>query len=258
MGILAGAVLAACTTGEGSGPSEAAPSPTASPAIVDGEPCPPAPEHLDLPPEAGCASSTSSDFEPDEDAQTFIAYALVDQRRLPEEWHLRVTRDDGDHLDQRVAIGSDASYPLVLGAEDADGRGLDEAFVKVLSHSYHSGKTYEVAMFGVRKDRFFQIEADGEPLVFQIGGVSVFGQGAECRDVNADGRPEFLVLYIDGVHNEVQETVERIYSWRNRSLSLMRREEGRLVKTGYSDPLLWRYYSLRCFDFEPPYPFKRG
>jgi predicted DNA-binding transcriptional regulator AlpA len=31
-----------------------------------------------------------------------------------------------------------------------------------------------------------------------------------------------------------------------------------MAKTGYSDPLLYRYYSLRCFDFEPPFPYARG
>ena len=250
--------VAGCTAEGGETHPRADSSPSPSPTIVDGKPCPPAPEHLDLGENAGCASTTSGTFEPEASSQTFVVYALLNADGLPRKWHFRVTSENGDYVDQEMRAGSEASYPVVLGAEDADGGGLDEAFVKILTHSYHSGKTHEVAIFGVRNGHFFRVKADGEPLVFQVGGVSVFGEGAECRDVDADGRPEFLLLYIDGVDNEVQETVERVYRWKNRALTLVRRKEGHMAKTGYSDPLLWRYYSLRCFAFEPEFPFTRG
>lgn len=255
--LLSVGALISCT-GEDRTPSlagTASPSPT--PAIIDGEPCPPPPADLDLGPNVGCVSETAGTFELHEEGETFIVYALVDERRLPTEWHLRVTRRSREALDEKVAIGSDASYPLVLGAEDSDGRGLDEVFVKLLTHSYHSGKTHEVGIFGIRDGHFFQVEADGVPLLFQVGGVSVFGQGAECRDVDADGTPEFLLLHIDGVVGDVQKWTERTYRWRDRSLVLVEREEGRMAKTGYQDPLLWRYYSLRCLSFEPEYPYAR-
>lgn len=252
------AMIGACTDdGEGKR-AEVATSPTGLPAIVDGAACPQAPPELELPSDSGCATSMLGNFEPDSLRQTLVVYALLDDERRPSEWHLRLTRPSGSPLDERVDIGSEASYPLALGAEDADGDELDEAFVKLVTHSYHSGKTHDVGIFGVRDSHFFQVQADGEPLLFQVGGVSVFGMGAECRDVDANGTPEFLLLHVDGVTNDVQKTIERTYTWRNRSLLLKDRKEGRMAKAGYSDPLLWRYYSLRCFEFEPEYPFSRN
>lgn len=244
-----------CSDGEGNSSATPEPSTSSTAAIIDGEPCPKAPPELQLPSGSGCASFTTGTFEPGEDQAKFISYASLDERALPVEWHLRVTRSSEDPLDETVQIGSAASYPVVIGSEDADRDGLDEVFVKLLTHSYHSGKTHELGIFGVDTDEFFQVRADGEPLLFQVGGVSVFGQGAECRDVDADGTPEFLLLHVDGVVNDVQEIVERIYRWRDRSLVLIERDESRMAKTGYSDPLLWRYYSFRCLDFEPPPPY---
>jgi hypothetical protein len=110
----------------------------------------------------------------------------------------------------------------------------------------------------VRAGEFFRVRLDGAPSAFQVGGVSTFGEGAECRDVDLDGDAEFLLLRVDDVFGEVQRFSERIYEWRARSLHFVRRDEGRMAKTGYSDPLLYRYYSLRCFDFEPPFPYARG
>lgn len=237
------------------------PSTTASPPtplIEDGAPCPRSPEDLGLSADTGCASSTTGSFEARQGIQELIVYAQVDARGMPVDWRVRVTRDSAPPLDEPFDFGSKSSYPLVLGAENADERGPEEAFVKVLTHSYHSGKTHEVAIFGVRGGHVFAVEADGAPLVFQVGGVSYFGEGAECRDVDMDGTPEFLVLRVDGVFGDVQTWSERIYEWKARSLTLEREKRGHLAKTGYHDPLLWRFYSLRCFSFDPPFPFTRG
>ncbi|MEA2432784.1 MAG: hypothetical protein QOG54_241 [Actinomycetota bacterium] len=150
------------------------------------------------------------------------------------------------------------SYPVIVGSEDADLDGVDEAFIKVITHLYHSGATNELAIYGFRNGRFFRVKRDGEPFVFQVGGVSVFGEGAECRDVDTDGTAEFLLLRIEGVTNDFQNVSERIYRWKNRSLIFMKRTAGVFAKTGYSDPLLFRYYSLRCFSLDPPFPYARG
>jgi hypothetical protein len=198
----------ACTASSGdagSGPTPARTTPGASPTIVDEAPCPLAPGDLGLPPGAGCASSATGTFETGEGLQSLIVYADLDARRFPVAWRVRVTRDADDPLDERLGYGSEFSYPEVLGAENADDIGPDEAFVKVLTHSFHSGRTHEVAILGVRDGHVFTVEADGEPLVFQVGGVSYSGWGAECRDVDLDGSPEFLVLSIDGVFGEIQK-----------------------------------------------------
>lgn len=226
--------------------------------IEDGQPCPPAPADLGLEERTGCVSVAMGTFEPGARAQRLISYALLDERGLPTEWRLRVTRDGGAPLDQRVGIGSPTSYPRVLGTADADRDGLDEAFVKVLTHLYHSGATHEVAIFGVARGRLFRVRVDAVPLRFPVGGISTFGEGAECRDIDLDGTPEFLLLRVDDAFGEFQRLSRRIYRWKDRSLEFVEREEDRMAKTGYADPLLYRYYSLRCFDFEPPFPYARG
>lgn len=229
-----------------------------SPTFVDGGPCPLAPPDLGLPEGAVCASSVSGTFEEGEPLQVLSAYAFADEGGLPVEWHIHVTRDAGDAIDEPVDIGTRFSYPRVLGAADADGDGLDEVFVNALTHLGHGGQTNEVTMFGVDRGRIFRVRADGVPLLFPVGGVSTFGEGAECRDVDFDGKPEFLLLRVDYVFSPIQRLSERVYEWVDRHLELVRRNKGRMAKTGYLDPLLWRYYSLRCLDFEAPFPFSRG
>ncbi|MDQ4143811.1 MAG: hypothetical protein M3198_08750 [Actinomycetota bacterium] len=161
-------------------------------------------------------------------------------------------------MDEVFPIGSDSSYPVVLGAVDADEDGLEEVFVKVLTHEYHAGATYEVAIFAARSNDIFRIKADGEAFSLAVGGVSTFGEGVECRDVDEDSEPELVLLRVDYVASAIQRWSERIYEWKSRSLELRARREGRFAKTGYEDPLLWRYYSLRCFSLNPPYPYTRG
>jgi hypothetical protein len=248
-----------------SGPRHAAPSagvPTATtsaaPLIADGEPCSPAPGFLGLSSRAGCVSITRGIFERDHGSQELIVYALLDPDGFPIEWRVMLRDPDGEFVDERLPAGSATSNPSVLGAADADRDGVDEAFVRIVTHSYHSGATHEIGIFGVRRGDLFRVRADGAPLRFPVGGVSTFGEGAECRDVDLDGDAEFILLRVDYVFGETQRWSERVYEWTDRSLTFVRREEGRMAKTGYSDPLLYRYYSLRCFDFEPPFPYARG
>ena len=249
--------IAGCSADGRSDRNVAAAQPSPTPAVIDGEECATAPPELQLPADAGCASWASGEFERGSTNQTLIVYARTDTARMPTEWHMRVTRDGTTPLDDVVDIGSAASYPVVVGAEDADGAGLDEAFVKVVSHTYHSGKTYELGVFGVNRGRVFQVESDGEPFVFQVGGVSVFGEGAECRDVDGDRKPEFLLFRVDGVTNYMQTWTQRTFEWKDRSLELIDRTEERFVKSGYTDPLLLRAYSFRCLTLDPPYPYAR-
>jgi hypothetical protein len=197
-------------------------------------------------------------FEPDQGRQYVIAYAQLGDDGLPRRWRLGITRAGGTRHDEVIYAGSSTSYPRILGAADADGDGSDEVFVKVVTHHYHSGATHEIAMFGVRERDIFRVQMDGTPSLLQVGGVSTFGEGAECRDVDLDGDPEFVLLRIDDVFGDVQRFSERVYEWRDHALHFSSRSEGRMAKTGYSDPLLYRYYSLRCFDFEPPFPYARG
>jgi hypothetical protein len=256
--VVAAAVLAGCSSGRQPAASLApSPSPSAE-AIAEGRPCPAAPADAGIDGRVGCVSSARGTFEPEDGPQSLILYALLDDEGFPRQWRLRMTRTDGPPVDEVIYAGSPTSYPRMLGAADANADGRDEAFAKVATHSYHSGATYDVGIFGVRDGDIYRVQIDGRPSLFQIGGVSVFGEGAECRDADLDGDPEFLLLRIDGVFGEVQRWSERVYEWSGTTLHFASRREGRMAKTGYADPLLYRYYSLRCFDFEPPFPYARG
>jgi hypothetical protein len=254
------ALLVGSSACSSSGESVAEPSSSSSPAatIAEGKPCPPAPEELGLPQGSGCATSATGEFERRGHQATFVVYARVDGSGIPKEWRFRLDRPDDSSIDEPAPVGSRSSYPLILGSEDADGMGLDEAFVRAVTHSYHSGATFEVALFGVENGEFFRVQERGKRFAIPVGGVSVFGEGGECRDVDLDGDPELVLLRIDYVSEEVQRWSERIYEWSDRSLRLARRREGRFAKTGYNDPLVLRFYSLRCFGFEPRFPYSRG
>lgn len=220
---------------------------------VDGAPCEPAP--ADMPADSGCLTRTIGDFDGDGAPDDLAVYASLDDGSLPISWRARIDLGSGETITEALKIGSVFSYPTVLGAEDADGDGADEAFLKTKTHLYHSGAIYEVGIFKLGPSRFFQVHESGSPLNFQIGAISYFSQGAECRDVDFDGKPEFVLLAVDGVINDVQKWNERIYGWRGDSLVFLQRKEGKMAKTGYNDPMLRRFYGIRCFTFDPPAPF---
>jgi hypothetical protein len=249
--------LLSCTSEAPPAASRPAPTPTETPRIVEDDPCPPSDPGLGLPPDSGCVSSTAGTFEPNVPAEQLFLYALTDGEGFPTEWHFRLVSED-KVIDRRMFVAHLWGYPVIVGSEDADLDGVDEIFVKLVTHLYHSGATNEVGIYTFGEGRFSRVERDGEQFLFQVGGVSVFGEGAECRDVDADGDAEFLLLRIEGVSNDVQNISTRTYEWRNRELFFVRRKAGKFVKTGYSDPLLFRYYSLRCFTMDPPFPYARG
>jgi hypothetical protein len=248
---------AGCSPDEpaGSRPTQrASPAPSASP-LVDGDPCPETETSSPVPSGRGCLSQASGDFDGDGSRDSFTVYASLDATRHPTSWHAVVTRADDRTVEQILRVGSPFSYPVVLGAADADGDGRDEAFVKTRTHLYHSGLTHDVGMFILDGSRVVQVRADGRPLNFEVGGVSYLGHGAECRDVDFDGAPEFLLLRVDDVFGDVQKWTERVYKWRNRGLAFEKETRGRFAKTSYSDPLLRRFYELNCFSFDPPFPY---
>ncbi|MGI8407059.1 MAG: hypothetical protein ACR2L3_00905 [Actinomycetota bacterium] len=182
-------------------------------------------------------------------------YATLDADRFPTGWQASLSTGDNEPITQELEVGSQFSYVKILGAADPDLDGTDEAFIRTKTHLYHSGATHEVGIFGFDDGKIFQVTVEDAPLNFQVGAISYFSQGAECRDVDFDGKPEFVTLAIDGVINDVQKWTEKIYTWGKRALILSDRNEGKLAKTSYTDPLLRRFYGLRCFEFDPPAPY---
>jgi hypothetical protein len=203
-------VLAAACSGPRQGATTGAgPAPSGSPLIAEGRPCPRAPAGTGLSTAAGCLSTARGTFQRGRPPQELMVYALLDDGDLPREWRIGVRRANGSFLDEPLSAGSATRYPRVLGAADADDDGVDEAFVKIVTHSYHSGATHEIGIYGIQGGRFFRVRAGGAPLRFPVGGVSTFGEGAECRDVDLDGDPEFLLLRIDYVFGEQQRWSDR-------------------------------------------------
>jgi hypothetical protein len=149
-----------------------------------------------------------------------------------------------------------ATYPEVVGSVDADGRGGEEVFVKLVLHVYHSGGTREVGIFRVaEQDRLVRVRGDDGPFLFPLGGVSRYGEGAECRDVDLDGRPEFVRLRVDRVRYDVQRARETIYEWVGGTLHEARDKTYRFAKTSLVDPLLRRLYHFTCFELDPLPPY---
>ncbi|MDQ3987546.1 MAG: hypothetical protein M3280_13745, partial [Actinomycetota bacterium] len=120
----------------------------------------------------------------------------------------------------------------------------------------HSGASPVVGLFRFDQGRMHRVRIRGDgALRIDVGGVSNFGRGLECKDVDGDGRRELILL---GVYNALRERPQwhkTIYEWQGDALVLVDKRRGRLTRQGYSDPDVFRFYHLTCGDFDPPDPF---
>ncbi len=239
----------------GENDASAAPTPTATARIVGGEPCPDRTADSETNDTVGCFSHGVGDFDGDGSSDDLTVFAGLDSGGYPSSWFARLHLANGETIEEKLTIGSKFGYPIVLGAVDANGDGDDEAFVRTGTHLYHSGATHDVGIFVLDGSGLSQVREARAPFEFEVGAISYFALGAECRDIDFDGSPEFVVLRIDGVINDVQRWSERIYRWKGDSLVFEERLHGRLAKTSYSDPLLRRFYGLACFSFDPAAPY---
>lgn len=173
----------------------------------------------------------------------------------------------GNRRGLRAVLGSGAfdTYPLtvddftrpqLVGVTDADGDGDDEAFVNVLDHVYHGGTTSVLALFAWRDGVLAPVVDDRkQPFELPVGGVSNFGEGVECRDVDADGTPEVQLLRIDSASSARSRWIEKVYRWRGAALELIETNRGTLRRRGFTDPRVYRFYELHCGRLDPAYPF---
>lgn len=250
-------VLASCAHGdEPAATRSPTPSPSATVAVFDEtKPCPPADPRLRLPASSGCASEIEADVDGDGRSDRVVAFAATNEGGEPLRWRLRLALGSGDVEVQPLGAGSTTSYPVLLGGADANGDGTDEVFAKVRTHLYHSGATHDIGIYTFDRGRLRRVESGGIPLDVPIGGVSYFGEGAECRDVDDDGVPELQLLRVDGVMEDEQRTLVRTYRWDGARVVFVHRHTGSFAKTGYDDPRLLRFYQLHCFGLDPPYPY---
>lgn len=146
--------------------------------------------------------------------------------------------------------------PQVVGATDVDGDGDDEVFVNVVDFVYHGGTTSVLGLFALHGEALERVtDPAGDPLDLPVGGVSNFGEGVECRDVDGDGTPELQLLRIDSATSERSRWIEQVYRWRGDDLVLAETTRGTLRRQGYTDPRVLRFYELHCGRLDPPYPF---
>jgi hypothetical protein len=219
-----------------------------------GDRCPPA-QLESLPRRAGCVTSATGDLDGDGRPDEVVVYALLDRRHLPRTWHIRGLLSRAG--EQSLPLDAKSpSYRTVVGAVDADGDGRDEVFVKLFDHIYHSGASPVVTLFGVEKGRFEAVRTEeGDPLLIDVGGVSSFGRGVECDDVDGDGALELVVLGIENAVSERPRWRKFVYEWTGNRVRLEDVRQGRLEREGFTDPRVLRFYELRCRSLDPPYPY---
>jgi predicted phosphodiesterase len=146
--------------------------------------------------------------------------------------------------------------PQVVGATDVDSDGDDEAFVNVVDHVYHGGTTSVLGLFALRGERLARVaDTRGNALEIPVGGVSNFGEGVECRDVDGDGTPELQLLRIDSASSARSRWTEKVYRWRGERLELLDTNRGTLRRDGFNDPRVLRFYELHCGRLDPAFPF---
>ncbi len=148
------------------------------------------------------------------------------------------------------------SYPRAIGAVDADGDGVDEVFVKVYDHLYHSGASPVVGIFRMEGSRLVRVRARGQgPLEISVGGIVNFGEGLECSDMTGDGRPDLVTLRVDEATDDSPHWVKHVYAWRGTDVELVETLRGRLRVDGPTDPKIRRFYHLVCKELDPPPPY---
>ena len=171
-------------------------------------------------------------------------------------WQLRLELASGETGKRRVTLPDEFTRPEVVGVTDADSDGDDEAFVNVVDHVYHGGTTSVLGLYGWDGDVLARVrDTRGRPLDMPVGGVSNFGEGLDCRDVDGDGTPELQLLRIDSASSARSRWIEQVYRWRGGALDLVRTVRGSLRREGFTDPRVLRFYELHCGRLDPPYPF---
>ncbi|MGI8708768.1 MAG: hypothetical protein ACR2LG_11320 [Actinomycetota bacterium] len=168
------ALLGACSQARQRESDAAAGSASPDAAFVNGGDCAEAVEP-GLPSDAGCVTSASGGDE------VLLVYALLDEDSKPRSWRLRLTSDEHD-IDQPLRAGSDFSYPRAVGASDVDGDGDQEWWVKVMDLAGHGAPWARLNLFFVTDDALTPLASGGKPLAINYGGISRFGEGAECKE----------------------------------------------------------------------------
>ena len=143
-------------------------------------------------------------------------------------------------------------YPRVIGAADANGDGRQEVVVKLSAILYHVGGQQIAGMYGMQNGRVRPVKVAGRGrLVFRLGGISRYGDGALCTV--QDGRPVFVIRHIEQVLPSSWRWTERPFGWQGLMLHPSKHRTGLLpVTLPVTDPRVEPFYQLRCGPIREP------
>lgn len=208
-----------------------------------------------LPPRAGCVTSAAADLDGDGSPDRVAVYAVLEGAK-PKRWSLDVRLETGSFASVALA-GSRHSYPVLVGAVDADADGDDDLFVKLFDHLYHGAGQAVMRIFQWDGSALVPVRRHGKPLDFRVGGVTQWGEGAHCDDVDDDGRPELILHRIETHDHAFKRWVwrEQVFTWRGSRVDLVDRRSGAIVPDAYIDPRVRFYYGFSCGSLDPPYPY---
>lgn len=229
-------------------------SPTAfSQTFDNGEPCPPATD-LALPAGTGCVSGVAADLEGNGTKDRFLVYAQLGSQRRPRSWWAVAVLPGGASRPVPVPTGQGVPdiYPRVIGAADANGDGRQEVVVKLSAILYHVGGQQIAGMYGMQNGRVRPVKVAGRGrLVFRLGGISRYGDGALCTV--QDGRPVFVIRHIEQVLPSSWRWTERPFGWQGLMLHPSKHRTGLLpVTLPVTDPRVEPFYQLRCGPIRKP------
>jgi hypothetical protein len=194
-----------------------------------------------LPENSGCATEVEDDAAGDGSPATLMVYALLDDDGYPRSWHTRLRTSSGTS-DQPLDAGSRYSYPRAVGAEDVDGDGGSEWFIKTLDLGGHGTSWKQLNVYVLNGARLEVVTFEGEPLALRVGGTSRMGEGIGCHD----GRLELLRAEAQNIRNTHWETSVRSFELDGSKASFVARTGGRLNLSDYNDPDLNPFYRLNC------------
>jgi hypothetical protein len=236
------------------GASTAGPSPVSGPTpqeFDNGTRCPLLSDPVLTQP-AGCVSSVIGDLDGDTQPDRFVVYARLRDSGLPRSWEALAVLSGTGGPTQPIPVptgqGVPYVYPRAMDAVDADGDGAAEVFVKLSAILYHVGGQQILGMFRAVAGRVVPIEVEGRGrLVFPIGGIGGYGDGAECIEGPGTPIPILTLRHIQRKPPSIWVWVERDYRWRGAVLVLQRTRRGTFPGTiSIGDQPVHRFYQLRC------------
>ncbi|MDQ5815795.1 MAG: hypothetical protein M3516_05830, partial [Actinomycetota bacterium] len=140
------------------------------------------------------------------------------------------------------------SYPRAVGASDVDGDGDQEWWVKVMDLAGHGAPWARLNLFFVTDDALTPLASGGKPLAINYGGISRFGEGAECNE----GRLVLLRAEAQSPRNTRWTVSKRPFELRATTALPLERNEDSLTIEDYNDPDLDPYYRVACDGFIYP------